>query len=197
MVSGIILAAGLSTRFNGNKLMFEIKHKKLIEYVMENVNKSQLYEKIIVINGMSDFKKLIPENFKVVINNNHSSGMSSSIKIGIENVSGNSDGAMIILGDAPLITKEIIDKLIDEYSVHDAGMTGVYHNGDVRNPVIFSRKYFGELKGITGDRGAKTIVKRYSDDFFKIDIGGEYLMDIDMDEDIIRFENILRKNNKI
>ncbi len=196
-VSGIILAAGLSKRFNGNKLFFEINHKKLIEYVMENANKSRLYEKIIVINDVNSFKKIIYNNFKLIINNNYSSGMSTSIKSGIENVSSNSEGAMIILGDAPLVKEGIINKLIDEYSRHDKGMVGVYHNDDIRNPVIFSRGYFGDLKSITGDRGAKSVVKKHMDDFFKVDIDDECLMDIDSVEDAIKFENILRKNNKI
>ena len=49
-------------------------------------------------------------------NPNFAGGLASSVRAGIAAVSDNADGAVICLGDMPLIDADLIDRLIDAFA---------------------------------------------------------------------------------
>ena len=130
MISAILLAAGQSKRTNGeNKLAKKIKEIPLIKCALNNILKSLVNEVIIVLGYQSEtIEKLIDKNDKIkfVFNPNFESGMASSIKKGVENLSKKTDAFFISLGDMPSINyntynqffrkgyaKEVIKALMD------------------------------------------------------------------------------------
>ncbi len=168
-IGGVILAAGRSTRFEGLKQNAEIGGKTLANHITNQALASNLDEVILVvghrkdevINGVTellDNKKLI-----LVTNEDYQSGMSTSLISGLKNVQDRSDATMFILGDQPKVTTELINKLITAYKHSNAKLclpvlntpTGP-RNG---NPVIISKPLYPELLQITGDIGAREVVK--------------------------------------
>jgi len=195
MISGIITASGLSKRFGSDKLFYKINGKYIISYVIENVNNSNLNEKIIVINNYNKYKSIIPENFKIIINNDYLNGMSSSIINGIKNISINSEAAMIIPGDMPLINKNIINKLIEYFNKNNYGIAGLLDNDIIKSPVIFSRKYFNELLKLSGDHGGKIVIEKHLNDFSGIKIDENLLKDVDYINDAKLIEEMFNKKH--
>jgi molybdenum cofactor cytidylyltransferase len=90
--------------------------------------------------------------------------MSSSIIIGLESALGRTDGVMIILGDQPNITTEILNKLISAYrnSVAKLCVPMIQTHDSTRpgNPIIFNQRLFSELVKMIGDIGAREIVRK-------------------------------------
>ncbi len=195
MISGIITASGLSKRFGSDKLFYKINGKYIISYVIENVNNSNLNEKVIVINNYNKYKNIIPENFKIIINNDYLNGMSSSIINGIKNISINSEAAMIIPGDMPLVNNNIINKLIEYFNKNNYGIAGLLDNNIIKSPVIFSRKYFNELLKLSGDRGGKIVIEKHLNDFSGIKIDGYLLKDVDYINDAKLIEEMFNKKH--
>ncbi len=192
-IAGIILASGISRRFGTDKLLYKINGKYIISYVIENVNYSNLNEKIIVINNYDKYKDIIPGNFKTVMNSDYLKGMAYSIVNGIKNV--NNNAGMIIPGDMPLINSSIINKLIEYFNENDYGIVGLLDDNIIKSPVIFSKSYFSELLNLSGDQGGKSLIKKHLNDFHGININKNLLKDIDYINDIGFVEEMLNKKH--
>ena len=128
-------------------------------------------------------------------NEDFEDGMSTSIVHGIENVSPDIEAAMIIPGDMPLLDNSILNGLIEHFKSSGKGISGFEYNGTIISPVIFTRKYFSELKGLSGDKGAKSIIMKHHDDFSPMIISGDLLIDIDTMDDALKFKNLIEHKN--
>ena len=74
------------------------------------------------------------------------------------------DAIMFILGDQPKVTTELLDKLIDVYKYSNAQIClPMINASDGRcsgHPIIIGRKLYPGLMQISGDIGARDIVKK-------------------------------------
>lgn len=193
-ISAIITASGKSERFGSDKLMHKVNYRPIIYYVMESVMRAKFSERLIVLRNYELKEYAESQNFKTIWNNNYEKGMSESIILGIKNVSLNSDAAMIIPGDIPLMSSEYLNNLIDFYSHSGKRIAGFLLNGVPSSPVIFARDYFNELLQLKGDRGGKPIIMTHMNDFTGIEAPDNSLMDIDTIRDAERLEKIIDKS---
>ena len=109
-VTAIVLAAGRSTRMGGpNKLLAEIDGKKLVRIVAEQALASKATGVIVVTGHQADLveQALTGLNVKFVRNPDFAGGLASSVKAGIAAVPENADGAVVCLGDMPLISAKL------------------------------------------------------------------------------------------
>ncbi|AGO61772.1 nucleotidyltransferase family protein [Ferroplasma acidarmanus] len=194
-ITAIVLASGKALRFKSNKLLYEVNSKPIIYYVIDNVAMSNFQQRIIVLRSpeISDYSKQL--GLKVVWNKDFENGMSASIVHGIENVSPEIDAAMIIPGDMPLLDNDTLNGLIEHFKSSSKGISGFEYNGTIISPVIFARKYFSELTGLSGDKGAKSIIMKHYDDFSGMIISGDLLIDIDTMDDALKFKNLIKHKN--
>ena len=59
------------------------------------------------------------------------------------------------------------------------------------NPVLWSSKFFPEIKKISGDIGAKILLDTYSDEVYEVPINqDEILIDIDTPESLDSINNV-------
>lgn len=116
MISAILLAAGESKRMEGeNKLIKEINGIPLIKHAIKNILGSAIDELIIILgHEKSLIENIITKNKKIkfIYNENYKNGISSSIKIGLNHISKNSEAFFICLGDMPNVNQNIYNKLI-------------------------------------------------------------------------------------
>ncbi len=193
-LSGIILASGLSRRFGTDKLLYRINGRYIISYIIESVDNSNLNEKIIVVNNRDKYKNIVPETFRIIVNNDYLNGMACSIINGIKNIQ-NNDAAMIIPGDMPLISSSIINELIAYFNENNYGIVGLIGDGIIKSPVIFSMEYFSELLNLPGDSGGKSVIKKHLNDFHGMDVDKNILRDVDYIDDIKFIEDALNKKH--
>ena len=193
-ISAIIMASGKAERFGSDKLMYKVNSKPIIHYVMESVMKAKFSERLIVIrnNELKEYAEGL--NFKAIWNQNYEKGMSESIILGIKNVSLNSDAAMIIPGDIPMMVPEYLDSLIKLYCESVKGIAGFMLSAVPASPVIFARKYFNELLQLKGDHGGKPVIMKHIDDFVGIEAPENSLMDIDTISDAEKLQKIINKS---
>ena len=190
-VSATILAAGQSSRMeNGNKLLLPINEIPMISHVCNTVLTAGL-DPVVVVTGCDNelVTQAIPTAIDEIIYNSHwQSGMASSIYSGISALPKNIDGNMIVLGDMPMLSKNTLDLLIDEFIVQhgDHIIYPIYEERQA-NPVIFPKKYFREILSTTGDRGCKKVLKHYPDDAVGVSISfPEVVFDCDYEDDYFR-----------
>ena len=178
----ILLAAGNSKRFNGNKLLVIYKEKPIYMHIVEKVIDLKV-NKIICVTQYEEIKEaLLNTNINVVMNDNSSLGISSSIKLGI-NFDKNADGYMFMVCDQPFISVQTLKSVIDNFINGDKGIVCVGCGDNKGNPVIFSKRYINELLSLEGDSGGKRILKGHLNDLNIVNVdNGIELIDIDTQE---------------
>jgi len=159
MVSAILLAAGQSKRMDGeNKLTKEIQGVPLIKHSVKNILASSVDELIIVLGYQKEtIEKLIDKNNKIkfVFNKDFESGMASSIKTGLNNLSEKTESFFICLGDMPMVGHDIYNQLIK--SKDNKEIIVPTYKGQQGNPVLFDKSIKEKIMNISGDSGAKRI----------------------------------------
>jgi len=172
MISAILLAAGQSKRMVGeNKLTKKIRGIPLIKHSVKNILASSVDELIVVLGYQKEIiEKLIDKNEKIkfVFNNNFESGMASSIKIGLNNLSEKTEAFFICLGDMPMINQDVYNQLIR--SRNNKEIIVPTYKGQQRNPILFSKSMKSIIISIEGDIGAKKILEQNKDKILKVKI---------------------------
>ncbi len=183
-IAGVILAAGLSSRMgDDNKLLMEWRGRPMLSHVATAALNSRLGRVIVVTGHEADrVTEMIPSEALVAHNGDYASGMASSLKTGLVACEA-CDGMMVLLGDMPLVTSNHINILLDAFSDAGTGSIVMAALGDrVGNPVLFSKIYFKEFRRVSGDTGAKNIVRTHADNIRLVDIGEAALRDFDTRE---------------
>ncbi|MBR0798142.1 molybdopterin-binding/glycosyltransferase family 2 protein [Bradyrhizobium jicamae] len=183
-VAGIVLAAGRSTRMGGpNKLLAELDGKKLVRIVVEQALASKVSEVIVVTGHQADLVEQALTDLKVtfVRNPDFAGGLASSVKSGISAVSDKVDGAIVCLGDMPLIDAQLIDRLIDTFAPDRGHLIAVpVSEGRRGNPVLWSRRFFKELMTLDGDIGARHLIAKHAEAVAEVPVEGDSaFLDID------------------
>jgi molybdenum cofactor cytidylyltransferase len=183
-VAAIILAAGRSTRMGGpNKLLAELSGRKLVRIVTEQALASKASEVVVVTGHQAELveKALSGLRVKFVRNPDFAGGLASSVKAGISAVSTEVDGAVVCLGDMPLIDAGLIDRLIDAFAPDRAHLIAVpVAEGRRGNPVLWSRRFFKELMTLDGDIGARHLIARHAEAVAEVPVEGDgAFLDID------------------
>ena len=182
-IAAIILAAGSSTRMKGsNKLLSSFDGKILIRHVTEHVLAAGFDEVVVVTGFESENIVQLLNDLPVVFvyNNDHKTGLSSSLKAGIGSLSDKISAAMIVLGDMPAIRPEHITKMIAAFlNSNDPIFVRASHNGRMGNPVILPSEVFSQINLLTGDIGARQIIENSSYPVLQIEIGEAASIDVD------------------
>ncbi len=191
MISAILLAAGQSKRMNGeNKLAKKIKGIPLIKCALNNILKSSINEIVVVLGYQSEIiEKLIDKNDKIkfVFNSNFETGMASSIKKGVENLSKKTEAFFVSLGDMPSINYDTYNKLI-ECKKKQRIIVPTF-KGQAGNPVLFPISFVSKILSVEGDYGAKKILEINKQDIFNLETNDSGIIkDLDVLSDFNSFK---------
>jgi molybdenum cofactor cytidylyltransferase len=183
-IAAIVLAAGRSTRMGGpNKLLAELGGKPLVRIVTEQALASKAEGVIVVTGHQADEVRNALRGLDVTFAHNpdFAEGLASSVKTGVAALSAKADGAVICLGDMPLISAHLIDRLIEAYAPDRGSLIAVpVSDGRRGNPVLWSRRFFHELMTLDGDIGARHLIARHSEAVAEVAVEGHgAFLDID------------------
>jgi molybdenum cofactor cytidylyltransferase len=175
-VSAIILAAGRSTRMGGpNKLLAELGGKPLVRIVTEQALASKAKGVIVVTGHQAELveKTLAGLDVKFVRNPDFAQGLASSVKAGVAAVPNDADGAVICLGDMPMISAQLLDHLIEAFAPDRGNLIAVpVSDGRRGNPVLWSRRFFSELMALDGDIGARHLIAKHGEAVAEVAVEG-------------------------
>lgn len=186
LVYAVILAAGYSRRMGSDKLSMDLCGKAVLQHSIDQVIKSGVSRVLVVIREAEQAERYTKtENVRFVINREAQVGMSSSIRAALGVLDSEPDAVLIVNGDMPFYGTANYARLISLWEETDQGIAASYYMNEIRNPVIFSARFFGDITTIEGDRGAKEIVqKNLSEVKFMEILDPNLLVDIDTIEDL-------------
>lgn len=185
-IAAVVLAAGLSSRMGRNKLVAEVGGRPLLRRVVEAALASAARPVIVVTGSEAEAVEAALDGLAIttVRNPHYRQGLSSSLKAGIAAVPVDADGAVVLLGDMPGVTAEVIDKLIAAFDPAEQRAICVATHGHKRgNPVLWSRRFFTEIRGLEGDVGARGLIAANPELVSEVEIADDSpLLDIDTPE---------------
>ena len=147
---------------------------------------------IVVLQTGSKLARRVAETVRIVYNPEPRNGISGSMRISVDSVSGSTDAVLFTLADQPFVSASMLRRLIDTAEKSSAGIISYSVGGDPRNPALFKSRYFPELISIKGDRGGKVLIKGHEDDAILIQAQSPAcLFDVDTPETLEEAQRIL------
>lgn len=189
-ISGVILAAGMSSRMGYNKLLLRYHDHTIIEEVLSQISEAGLDE-IMVITGFENDKiesviKKCGDRLRIVYNDMYESGRAESIKRAVENVSEEADALLFMVGDKPTVKTDLLNRAKEEFKRRSPSILYVTTPKGRGHPIIFSKKLFGELMELTGDIVGNELIEKYENDMIEL-ADDDIQVDIDTMDD---YENL-------
>lgn len=176
MISCILLAAGLSSRFGSPKALAIINQKPLIEHLQARLIKTNLGEIIIVLGAHAELIKPHLFNHKkirFVYNKDYNFGQTSSLKIGLKNISSGSQGFMLLPVDYPVIQAVTIDQLLETFLKDAPLILMPTFENKKGHPPIFDIALKQEFLSLEDTTGLNTIARRHEKDVQSIYVADE------------------------
>lgn len=185
-VSGVILAAGRSTRLGRPKQLLELEGRPLVRIVAERALASRLTDVAIVTGAHAEAVEAAVADLpvRVVRNPAFAEGQSTSVRAGLAQVPLDADAVLFLLGDQPEVSSAAIDAVIGAFAERGMAIVQAMYGGRPAHPVLFAWDLFGELAQVTGDEGGRAVVQRHRERVARVTVSdGPPPGDVDTDED--------------
>jgi CTP:molybdopterin cytidylyltransferase MocA len=177
-----VLAAGLGSRFGGNKLEAMCAGKPLGRWVIEAVEAAGLGPGTIVTG---------PEwvsfagGWTRAVNPEPEAGLGSSLALASRLVPPGKQALLVLLADMPLVTP----KYLRELAARTAPAATRYREGHAGVPALLDRKLIDKAARLSGDRGAGPLLRGAR----LLDPPTGMLRDVDTPEDLAEVERVLSR----
>ena len=186
MISGVILAAGRSSRLGRPKQLLPLAGQPLLAHTVRHAVASELDEVVLVLGHEAlRIADAVGEwGQRLVINPNFASGQSSSLKVGLGALDPTTEAVLFLLGDQPQVTTETIDALLRAFRETGGPIVAAEYGGQLGNPVLFGRELFSDLARLSGDEGARVLLRSQAAKVVRVPVAnGEPPRDIDTEAD--------------
>lgn len=188
----IVLAAGASSRFNGDKRIYtlpilqsklcELKQKYnniQIRYILKDSDKNALdilFDPTLVLNKEELLFNPTPEK-----------GIGSTIAYAMQTI--NTPNVLICLADMPFIAISTFMRVIE--LCNPTNIVAPIYQQQIGHPVAFGECFYTKLAALTGDKGAKSILTTHHlrQQLFVCD-DPNTIVDIDYQEDWIAAQQL-------
>lgn len=189
-VTGILLAAGYSKRFGDAKLLQRLPGGIPVCIAAAQAMQEHLPNTLAVIRKDDDLLKTAFEEIglKAIENPYADEGMGTSLASGI-NATTESTAWLIALADMPWINPATIGLLADHLR-HGASIVAPTYQGQRGHPVGFASHWRNSLGTLSGDKGAKRLIKDHTRELILVDTQDlGILKDIDFPKDLESFSS--------
>ncbi len=189
-IAAIVMGAGRSRRMAPhNKLLVTDKAgKPMIARVVDNVLSSNARPILVVTGHQAEHVEtaLGGRPVRYVHAPDYAEGLSASLKAGIAAVPPECSAAIVCLGDMPLVTGRMIDRLLAAYDPEEGRLIVLpTFRGKQGNPMLWDRRYFAEILAITGDSGARFLIGKHAEAVAEVEMADDgVLRDFDTTESL-------------
>ncbi|MFJ8312849.1 MULTISPECIES: NTP transferase domain-containing protein [unclassified Streptomyces] len=194
-VTGLLLAAGGGRRLGGRpKALLPHRGRPLVEHAVRVLREGGCRQVYVVLGAAADEVRARADLSGCVLidNPDWSEGMGSSLRAGLEALTGSSggaDAALVSLVDQPGIGAEAVARVLAAHRSGDA-LAAASYDGERGHPVLFGADRWADIAAsATGDRGARAYLKAHEAEITLVECGDvAEPYDIDTEADLARLE---------
>ena len=182
-ITGVLLAAGFSTRFGANKLLFKIDSQSLITHSAAALSPCDRVIAVVRADDEVLHTELHKLGIDCVLNPQPERGMGHSIACAVNETS-QSKGWCLLPADMPYVMASTTSQLVAALRT-GAVLAAPCYRGRRGHPVAFSKDFVDALRALDGDSGARSILEQNTGQLTSIatDDAG-VLVDIDTEMDL-------------
>jgi CTP:molybdopterin cytidylyltransferase MocA len=182
-IAGLVLAAGAGRRYGMPKALIPYRGKLLVQRAADTLREAGCARILVVLGAQAEqVRSAAPELPETVANPDWSSGMGSSLRLGLRTLSVGepADAAVVVLVDMPAVTPEAVRRVA---ALATPGVLAIGGYGDRRgHPVLLGRDHWaGVAQTAVGDRGARDYLRTHAARLTVVPVG-DVADPIDIDE---------------
>lgn len=184
-ITGILLAAGSSARFGAPKLLATLANGAAVGMQSAEAMAPHVDDLLVVLRpGDSALERLfLAREFRITIAPDAAAGMGHSLAHAVR-CSSASAAWLVGLADMPFVAATTMRALCHELR-NGAKLVAPFYRDRRGNPVGFSCRYKDELEGLTGDQGAREILRRDRAEIVRVGVSDPGIFsDIDRPSDL-------------
>jgi len=192
-ISGLILAAGQSSRMGQPKQLLPFRGTILLDWVMAQAEAASALDEVIVVLGRAADEiqpRLRVTRAKVVVNPVFTEGCSASYKTGIATLDPRAEAVMVLLGDQPGVESAVIDQVAQNWRQRGGTIGLTSYRDRQGHPMVFARELFDQLLQLQGDKAAWKILDAHPEWVRHINVDRFFPEDVDTMQD---YETLLRE----
>lgn len=158
----ILLAAGAGRRFGGRKMLADWHGQPLIRASAAIALQAPV-ARVLAISGadhsdiVTALGPLHSERLSIHQNRDWSTGIASSLGLGLKLLPAEAEQVVVFLGDMPLVPVEAASALFNALDGGAPAALSTYRDMPA-HPVAFTRSLFPSLSRLSGDRGGRAIL---------------------------------------
>ena len=166
-LGAVLLAAGRSERFGSNKLLADFDGRPMVCRALTAMKSigAERFTAVVSSEEVADLAK--DHGFDVIFNEAPELGQAHSVVLAVRKMQ-DLDALLFVAGDQPLLTGESLRLLISRFAESGRGIACLADETHRGNPAVFSKAYFPELLALSGDRGAKGILRAHESDLLVV-----------------------------
>ena len=154
----VLLASGFARRFGGNKLLYPVEGRSLVERAMDACP-PELFRRAVAVSQYDEVLDLAAGRGYLPVPNLHPErGQSESVKLGLSFLS-DCDGVLFAVCDQPWLTRESVERLLAAFRDRPEAIAALSWRGQRGNPVLFPRDLFPALAALEGDAGGGPVLR--------------------------------------
>ncbi len=186
-IAGIVLAAGTSSRFHSNKLLYKVEGKPVIYRCISAIH--AYCTQIVLVIQPSDVKiPMVVKEFSVdvVPNPQWKKGMTTSIKAGVKHLSDEVDAYVIMPADYPYIQSKDLEQFFIKVNRETPLLALPTYEDRGGHPLVISDQLQEELLNISEEsQGLRGLLQRYQSQVMRIPVSTDGILhDIDYQNDL-------------
>jgi molybdenum cofactor cytidylyltransferase len=185
-VTGLVLAAGGSTRLGQPKQLLPYGDAPLLEHVLNVARRCPFDQLLCVIGGSGTEvrEQVHMHDVEVIENPSYGAGCSSSIAAALGAVDPRCEVLVLMLGDQPGVAPEAVSSLIASRGA--APLAACSYDDGRGHPLAFARSMFAELADLHGDKAVWKLMDGRHEEVVDVPVPGLVPPDIDTWEDYQR-----------
>jgi len=190
----VLLAAGSSSRLGRPKQALPFDGKTLLQHTKEIAADADVASIIVVLGANAELlqKDISTTGVRTILNDHWAEGMASSITCGVKDLLAQNsgvEGLVLMVCDQPYVTASLINELITVHQNTAKPIVTCSYADTFGPPTFFHKSLFPELMELTGDVGARSIIKKYTDNVEVIPFP-EGVTDVDTEAD---YEKVIKR----
>jgi molybdenum cofactor cytidylyltransferase len=164
MLAAIILSGGASRRMGSPKALLSFQGRPFLEHLLDVAHHPKIGVRRIVLGADAEpiAKEVDLAPGEIVINEEWEKGQLSSLQAALRSLPPQTDGAILLLIDHPLISSTLVDELIETFYKSGKPIVLPVFDGRRGHPVIFSAALYEELLNAPPETGARSVVWAHS-----------------------------------
>lgn len=187
-LAAIVLAAGKASRYRAadpraaTKVVALYAGEPMVRHAVRAALEAALAPVVVVTGCEAEAVQtaLAGCDVSFVHNRDFETGMASSLRTGVTALPETTQGAFILLGDMPLVGPALLRQLAEAFAANpDAAAVTPVYKGERGNPVLLSRGLFAQIRELSGDEGARRVLRDPALKIVEVEADESVALDVD------------------